>query len=69
MLNKKTIIGIGVGTAITVTGIYALVTSFGLQTVNVDDTFQVEEPSLIHFQLQKVLSNILTSQLIPLKFF
>ena len=43
MLSKRTIIGIVVGSAISAIGIYALFTSFGLQTVNVDDTFQVGE--------------------------
>ena len=43
MLSKRTSIGLGVGGAITAIGIYALVTSFGLQTVEVDETFEVGE--------------------------
>ncbi len=49
MLSKRTIIGIVVGSAIIAIGSYALVTSFGLQTVNVDDTFQVGESTSYSF--------------------
>ncbi len=38
MLSKRTIIGIVVGGAIITVGLYALVTSFGLQQVDFDDT-------------------------------
>ncbi len=49
MLSTRTIIGIVVGSAISAIGIYALFTSFGLQTVNVDDTFQVGESTSYSF--------------------
>ncbi len=49
MLSKRTIIGIIVGGTISAIGIYALFTSFGLQTVNVDDTFQVGESTSYRF--------------------
>ena len=39
MLSTRTIIGLVVGSAIVGIGGYALVTSFGLQQVNFDDTF------------------------------
>ena len=43
MINEKPTIGIGLGTVIVLLGIYALVTSYGLQMVNVDDTIGPEE--------------------------
>lgn len=43
MYDKKTIIGIIVGTIITGIGIYALLTSFGIQTIQVNDTFEIGE--------------------------
>ena len=49
MLSSRTIIGIVVGSAICAVGIYALITSFGLQTVNVDDTFEVGETASYSF--------------------
>ena len=49
MLSTRTIIGIVVGSAIIAIGSYALVTSFGLQTVNVDDTFEVGESTSYSF--------------------
>ena len=49
MLSTRTIIGIVVGSVIIAIGSYALVTSFGLQTVNVDDTFQVGESTSYSF--------------------
>jgi len=49
VLSTRTIIGIVVGSAIIAIGSYALVTSFGLQTVNVDDTFQVGESTSYSF--------------------
>ncbi len=53
MLSTRTIIGIVVGSAIIAIGSYALVTSFGLQTVNVDDTFQVGESTSYSFSAPK----------------
>ena len=49
MLSTRTIIGIVVGSVIIAIGSYALVTSFGLTTVNVDDTFQVGESTSYSF--------------------
>jgi len=49
VLSTRTIIGIVIGGAIIAIGSYALVTSFGLQTVNVDDTFQVGESTSYSF--------------------
>ena len=43
MYSKRTIIGIGVGAVIIAIGVIALVTSFGLQTINVDDTYGIGE--------------------------
>ena len=43
MLNKRTIIGISVGSVITAIGIFALITSLGVQTISVDDTFEIGE--------------------------
>ncbi len=43
MYSKRTIIGTIVGGIITAIGIYSLFTSFGLQTINVDDTFAIGE--------------------------
>ena len=53
MLSTRTIIGIVIGGAIIAIGSYALVTSFGLQTVNVDDTFQVGETTSYSFSAPK----------------
>ena len=49
MLSKRTIIGIVVGSVIIAIGSYALVTSFGLTTVNVDDTYEVGESTSYSF--------------------
>ena len=43
MYSKRTGIGIGVGVVIIAIGVIALVTSFGLQTINVDDTYGIGE--------------------------
>jgi hypothetical protein len=53
MLSKRTIIGIVVGSAIIAIGSYALLTSFGLQIVNVDDTFEAGETSSYSFSAPK----------------
>jgi len=53
VLSTRTIIGIVIGGAIIAIGSYALVTSFGLQTVNVDDTFQVGESTSYSFSAPK----------------
>ncbi len=49
MLRTRTIIGIVVGSAIIGIGGYALVTSFGLQQVNFDDTFSPGESTTYQF--------------------
>jgi hypothetical protein len=49
VLSTRTIIGIVVGSVIIAIGSYALVTSFGLTTVNLDDTFQVGESTSYSF--------------------
>jgi len=49
VLSRRTIIGIVVGGAISAIGLYALVTSFGLQIINVDDTYQVGETASYSF--------------------
>ena len=43
MLNKRTIIGISVGSVITALGFFALVTSLGVQTISVNDDFEIGE--------------------------
>ncbi len=43
MYSKRTGIGIGVGAVIIAIGVIALVTSFGLQTIKVDDTYGIGE--------------------------
>ena len=53
MLSTRTIIGIVVGSAISAIGIYALFTSFGVQTINVDDTYQVGESTSYAFTAPK----------------
>ena len=50
MFNKKTGIGIGVGAAITAIGIFAFVTSIGLQTIQINDTYEVGEPTTYQFE-------------------
>ena len=49
MLSTRTIIGIVVGSAIIAIGVYALVTSFGLQEVHYDDTFAPGESTTYRF--------------------
>ncbi len=49
MLTKRTIIGIVVGGAIITVGFYALVTSFGLQQVDFDDTLSPGESTTYSF--------------------
>jgi hypothetical protein len=59
VLSKRTIIGIVVGSAIIAIGSYALITSFGLQTVNVDDTYQIGESTTYSFSAPKGTKNYL----------
>ncbi len=49
MFNKRTGIGIGVGSVIIAIGVIALVTSIGLQTINVDDTYGMGEKTTYSF--------------------
>ena len=49
MLSKRTGIGIGVGAAIIAIGLYSLVSSLGLQTIQVDDTYGIGESTTYTF--------------------
>ena len=49
MLSPRTIIGIVVGSIIIVIGGYSLVTSFGVNQVNFDDTFSPGESTTYQF--------------------
>ena len=49
MLSKRTVIGIGVGSVIIAIGLFALVTSFGIQTKNIDDLVGVGESTSYQF--------------------
>lgn len=49
MLSKRTIIGIVVGSVIIAIGLFALVTSFGIQNKNIDETFGVGESTTYQF--------------------
>jgi len=49
VLSKRTIIGTAVGSVIIAIGLFALVTSFGLQTKNVDETFGLGETTSYQF--------------------
>ena len=50
MLSKRTIIGIAAGAIITAIGVVALFSSFGLQTVQVDDNYAIGEYTTYSFQ-------------------
>jgi len=49
VLSKKTGIGIGVGATIIAIGLYSLVSSLGLQTIQVDDTYGIGESTTYKF--------------------
>lgn len=53
MFTKRTGIGIGVGSAIIAIGLFALVTSFGVQTINVDETFRQGEDTSYQIRAQQ----------------
>lgn len=53
MLSARTIIGIIVGSAIIAIGAYSLVTSFGLNQVDFDDTLSTGESTTYHFSAPK----------------
>jgi len=50
VLSKRTIIGIVVGSVITAIGVVALFSSFGLQTIKVDDNYEIGEFTAYSFQ-------------------
>jgi len=50
VLSKRTIIGIVVGSVITAIGVVALFSSFGLQTIKVDDNYEIGEFTTYSFQ-------------------
>ncbi len=43
MISKRTVIGIAVGSVIVAIGIVSLITLFGIQTIQVDETFGIGE--------------------------
>ena len=49
MLSKRTIIGIVVGSAIIAIGLFALVSSFGIQTKNIDETLGLGKSTTYQF--------------------
>lgn len=49
MLSKRTIIGTVVGSIIIAIGLYALVTSFGIQSINGNETFEAGESTSYQF--------------------
>lgn len=49
MFSKRTIIGTIIGGAIIAIGIYSLITSFGLQSIDVDETFGIGESTTYSF--------------------
>src|SRR3972149_885428 len=49
VLSKRTVIGIVVGSVIIAIGLFALVTSFGIQTKNIDETFGLGESTTYQF--------------------
>ena len=55
MLSKKTGIGIGIGAAIIAIGLYSLVSSFGLQTIEVDDTYGIGESAILLFSMVNLM--------------
>ena len=53
MLEKRTLIGFIVGSAIIGIGAFSLVTSLGFQTVNVDETFGIGESTSYQISANK----------------
>jgi hypothetical protein len=53
MLNKMTVIGIGVGAVIVAIGLYALISSIGLQTVTVDEKIDIGDSVTYQFLAPK----------------
>jgi hypothetical protein len=53
MLTRTTGIGIGVGAAIIAIGLYALVSSIGLQTISVEEKVEINKSTTYHFVAPK----------------
>lgn len=53
MLTRTTGIGIGVGAAIIAIGLYALVSSIGLQTISVEEKIEIDKSTTYHFVAPK----------------
>ena len=53
MLATRTIIGFIVGSVIIGIGVYSLITSFGFQTINVDETFEIGESTSYQINANK----------------
>ena len=53
MLNRLTIVGIGIGTVIIAIGAYALVTSIGLQTIALNEKIDVTKSATYQFLAPK----------------
>ncbi len=53
MLAPRTIIGFIVGSAIIGIGVYSLVTGFGFQTIDVDETFEIGEATSYQISANK----------------
>ena len=53
MLATRTIIGFIVGSVIIGIGIYSLITGFGFQTVNVDETYEIGESTSFQIRANK----------------
>jgi len=53
MLTRTTGIGIGVGAAIIAIGLYALVSSIGLQTISVEEKVEINKFTTYHFVAPK----------------
>ena len=53
MLAKRTIIGFIVGSAIIGIGVYSLITGFGFQTIDVDETFEIGESTSYQISANK----------------
>ena len=49
MFTKRTAIGIGAGIAISAIGVIALITSFGIQSINVDETVAIGDKTSFSF--------------------
>ena len=56
MLSKRTIIGIGVGSAIIIIGLASLFTNIGIQTIQVDETFGLGESTSYRFMAPESLA-------------